>query len=230
MFCPSCGEKIAQEGSFCHHCGNRIQDAISTINRSKNIIDAAASSVSPSVTPQIHQISSAVTNAALQQVGGIARTTVQSKMITTAVFIGVVAAGIVLYNMFFVVSPDSVVKKFVNAINGRDYNAAVSYLDPRYEKAYNAISNITGGVFGVGLKDVVDLLLLMPSSNSKDEIHYENFKIISEEVSDNGARIYTSQRGGFYGSDTDETEELFILQNFDEAGWRIIDIQEIKIN
>jgi limonene-1,2-epoxide hydrolase len=209
VYCQNCGRKIARTALFCVHCGAKVAVDATAMNQ------VSASTDAPLSTAPF----------TLSGIGGLAKATIQAKIIAAAVCAGVVAAGIILYNTYFVVSPEKVVQKFVNSINSRDYNTAIACLDPKDEKAYNAISNIMGGLLHVSLKDLADLMPFV-KPNGNDEVKYEDFHILSESVNGDQAKVFTSQIGGFGGNTSKVSKEVFILQRFDDVGWRIVDIQE----
>lgn len=82
--------------------------------------------------------------------------------------------------------PSETVYKFVDAINQKDFNLALTYVDPRYEKAANVAAKIMEKFTKVNLKDIADLLpawfdILKANGDYFD--YKEDYRIIVNRVS-----------------------------------------------
>lgn len=145
--------------------------------------------------------------------------------ITSVIVTALVIAGVILYNMFFVVKPVDIVYKFVDANNEQDFKTMASCLEPKYEKALNATSNIFGAIVGVTLYDITDLLPVMGEYTETGQGQLVISKIISEKVSGDRAEIQITLTGQGQGEIIKTGECTFYLKKFDE-GWRILDIKQ----
>ncbi|NPV26075.1 MAG: zinc-ribbon domain-containing protein [Firmicutes bacterium] len=231
MFCVKCGHQLPDGANFCVNCG-----APSVANQAAKQILNTASQVAASVSPSssvmmgVNEVARATGVGAAQVAGTVAKT----KILTTSIVVAIVIAGIILYNMFFVVKPIDVVEKFIKAINEKDINTAVSCFDPKYEKAYTATSNILGTFIGVSIKDVADLFpMLFDFAKSKDpsvqDLYIKVVRVVSEETTDNTAKVVVALEAsdGPKGKLLDSGTSVFYLSKFN-SGWRIVDIKDLN--
>ncbi|NHM27193.1 hypothetical protein G7K71_09385 [Desulfofundulus sp. TPOSR] len=156
---------------------------------------------------------------------------IQAKIIAVSVALGVIIAGIVLYNMFFATSPVDTVTKFVNALNERDYNAAIECLDPKISKAFKATSNILSHFIGINITDILELfpaLYEMTKPYGGDikinvkEVVFEESRGDNARVKINAEIIDIDEAGN---ARTEQWAPTFYLKKFEE-GWRIAGIQD----
>lgn len=220
MFCPYCGREIGNTDSFCSNCGSSLSavcnQPVTSLNKLSEGIRSAGS-----VIPNIASGSLKLFN-----------TTLSAKVIMSSVVAAIVIAGIILYNMFFVVHPSDTVNRFINAINDSDYNTLVSCLDPKIEKFYNAAGNIVGGLTGVKVQDVMDLFPALAShAGSQGEVEVLQFKnpeIVSEKIF--GDTAYVTVKSEITGGNSSGIKPgmyrlIFVMKKFNE-GWRVTDIKE----
>lgn len=230
MYCENCGAAMAPGRNFCGKCGNSISN--------NNILGQADSiRFSPQPARQGFQQNLAASTSIPGFTGDVSRGVVQTatsaimgRVIIAAVSAAIIIAGIILYNMFFVTHPHDVVEKFFNAINEKDLNTAISCLDPQYEKLYNVSDKILGNVFGVGLKDVSDLLPFIynfqqAQSGDDTDRFIELEKTVSETITNNTAVVVVQvsekdEDGNRIDGGTGEIN----LKKFNE-GWRIVSME-----
>lgn len=127
----------------------------------------------------------------------------------------------------------NVVKKFISAINEKNFNNIMECLDPKYEKIYKAASQFSS-LLSEG--SIVKLDELLPNysqlnNTSTLDFKFSNYNIVSEVITNDNSIVkveltidYTDLSGKNYSQKilTD-----FYLTKFSE-GWRIIDINEDK--
>jgi carbon monoxide dehydrogenase subunit G len=162
-----------------------------------------------------------------------AKAGIQAKIMATVITVAIVAAGGILFNMFFVEKPIDVVDKLINAINEKDINTAMSCMDPAEEKLYKAGSSILSGFIGVNLTDVADLLpglfkYMQSSGDMKADLKLEVTDVVSQEISGDDATVVvrvkalsTDENGR---ASDDAGEAKFWLHKFN-AGWRITKLE-----
>ena len=128
-------------------------------------------------------------------------------------------------------SPRDTVDRFVDSYNRKDINSLMSCLDPTWEKAYCATSNILSGVIGVKIEDVVDLLpalsqIVKATGDMTDvTLHARelsatvdgNLATVAVELTEN----HTDAQGN---SRSSTTKARFFLKKFDDE-WRIIGLK-----
>lgn len=231
MFCVKCGHKLPEGANFCVNCGApRVVDQSGYQISNDTARQITVGDINPPlpVMEGIHKFSSAAGVSAVQ----LARNAVKTKILTVSIVAAIVAAGIILYNMFFVVKPIDIVEKFIKAVNEKDINMAISCFDPKYEKAYNATSNILESFIGVNMKDVADLFpMLFDFAKSEDpsvqDLYIKVVRVISEETTDNTAKVVVAleARDGPNGKLLDSGASVFYLSRFN-SGWRIVDIKD----
>lgn len=212
MYCKNCGIKLDEGSMFCPSCGYAVAD------------ESAGRGV---------QASSQTLQTAVQAAGSTVVAAKKAKIIGGAVIVGVIAAVLIIYNVFFVERPINTVKKFVNALNNKDANTAVACMDPKYEKLYSAASNIlskfTGGI---NIKDVADLFPaicdLSKEEGNKADAQLDIEDVASAQINGDSAIIVVNLKS----KETDDNgvvsekpvRATFYLTKFSE-GWRIIDIK-----
>jgi len=247
VFCPKCGTMSGERNRFCSNCGFPVHE-ISGLSDTENaagqaVKEAVAQTSAGAVNGPGTMISGvtgavdAVSTGVVQAVGATVKAagvTVKGKILAGAVAAGIVAASIVVFNLFFVAKPMDTVEKFVNAVNEKDINTMVECLDPKYEKAYKATSNIFSNfIGGVKITDVVDLFpaiyeIAKTESGDQTDMRMAVKKVISEkregdradiklvievEKTDKAGKITTEQGIGY-----------FYLKKYND-GWRIIDLK-----
>lgn len=223
-FCCKCGEEVDGRDRFCTNCGS-MQNHIAegTVNQ--------------------RSIHYSYNN---RQSTNIFGPTIKLLLVVFAAFI-----FLFIYSNFFVTKPDKVVEDLFSSVNRLDFNSAISCLDPTIEQAYIAAGSITGGLFGVNLVDVMELLPIMPhlSDITGQELQETNFQVTIKQVKINGQKV----EGVFdnllfmidsfidiYGdeaivyADVHETETnirgdlIFYLRKFSNHGWRIMEVHELN--
>jgi len=147
-----------------------------------------------------------------------------------------------VYLSFFVTTPADITKKLFNSLDNNDCNTAFSCLNPKYEKAYKALSNITGGLLGISLSDAADLLPVFEESGLYQDPYYDfDVEIVSTEIQGSKINDFTEQVGqkvegigNLLGSEALVTinysdpytgargTEVVTLENFDDYGWRVV--------
>lgn len=149
-----------------------------------------------------------------------------------------------LYLSFGVKSPVDVAQKLVEATNELDIKTVVSCLDPKFEKAYYATSNILGKLIGFSVTDIADLLPILrtfSTSQSKSQSAY-TLAIISVEIT--GQRLQEIEKRLGYRfkgidnllgekatvkailSESGSNQKLpttFTFQNFGYSDWRVVE-------
>jgi hypothetical protein len=223
MFCPFCGNQTDGNGKFCGRCGGDLSGSM-------------AKAAGQTATSAVKAATGAGINAGAASAGGtVARAAVEAtssavkaKLIYGAVLAAIVTGGILLYNIFFATGPIDVVHKFINAVNEKDINMAMECMDPTYERAYGAASNLAGEFLGVSLTDAADLLpAFMEFSGSPVDMQVREGAVIEEQASGDSAVIVMELIGEMTdenGATTEETgEQTFYLEKFEE-GWRITDM------
>lgn|GEM_PF-2667142 len=237
MFCPKCGSELTVGANFCGGCGapvsplpNILNSAGQQVQNSATQIDSNAVNATGAFGAGVTQLAgTAATGAA--QVAGAA---VKGKLIAASITTAIVVAGIILYNMFFVTKPLDIVNQFINAVNEKDLNAAVSCFDPKYEKAYKATSGILSNfIGGVEITDIADLFPLLyelagESSGDKTDLMLNIKGVTSQEVNEETAVITLQLEAQATNSGgqvtTEEGPGTFYLKKFN-VGWRIVEIK-----
>lgn len=225
MFCPNCGTELPAGANYCGSCGSRAA-FVSGSGKSIPVSNRHSFNAARSVASSINQVAGATTVVAAQALGGAVRGKVTAVALTAAI----VAAGIILYNMFFVTKPLDVVYKFFNALNEKDINTAMTCVDPKYEKMYNATSNILESFIGVSIRDVADLfpaLLEFAKYESGDtsDIRFEIKRVVSEDIAGDRATVVIDvEVQDETGQTVDGGLGTVYLQKFNE-GWRIVDLE-----
>lgn len=225
-FCCKCGEELNMEDRFCTNCGNMQQ----------------------------HKLEEKVT----QKSNRCSYRSKQDKNSFGPTFkIALVLFGafmfLTIYSNYYVTKPDNVVEDLFCSLNRLDVNSAISCLDPTIEQAYIAAGNITGGLFGVNLADVMDIVPFMPylTGLTGQEFQETNFQVTIKSLEIDGQK-----REGLFDSllfmidsfvdvfddealvyaEIHETETnirgelIFYLRKFNNHGWRIVDVHELNAN
>ncbi len=223
-FCFKCGEEVDDRDRFCTSCGNAQQHAARETMNQRNI----------------HY--SRNNRQGMNNFGP----TLKLLIVVFAVFI-----FLFIYSNFFVTKPDNVVEDLFSSVNRLDFNSVISCLDPTIEQAYIAAGNITGGLFGVNLVDVMELMPIMPhmSDITGQEFQETNFQVTIKHVEINGQKVdglfvnllfVIDSFIDIYGdeaivyADVHETETnirgnlIFHLKKFSDYGWRIMDVHELN--
>lgn len=230
MFCTRCGARLGSRDRYCSSCGSPVGAPSDPAGAFQN----AAAQFADSAGSMVGQLEAGATQAAGAVASGAAQAAgmaIQAKVIAASVAAGVVIAAIVLYNVFFVTGPLDTVRKFINALNERDYNAAVECLDPKISKAFKATSNILSHFIGINITDILDLfpaLYEMTKPYGGDikinvkEVVFEESRGDNARVKINAEIIDIDEAGN---ARTEQWAPTFYLKKFEE-GWRIADIQD----
>jgi ketosteroid isomerase-like protein len=204
LFCSKCGSPLQEGVNFCPACGNPLQNTNSNI-----------SPLTPTVNMTI--------NAPIQNIS--------SKNLFR--IIGIVTCLVLfscfIYIMFASNRPISTVEKFVAAINEKDINKAMKYMDPKYEKLYKSSSKLLSGILGTPeLTDMADLLPgLLEIEGVKTDLHLTIDNVLIQDINGDKATIkilLKAKQTDENGNVTyDSGETVFILKKFSE-GWRILTV------
>ncbi len=179
-FCCECGTQVDIGDRFCSNCGSmQLQRAGERVIQKRGHYN------------HVH------VNREGRSLFG---TTAKLLMVVFLIFI-----SLFVYSNYFFPKPDKVVENLFISLNRLDINTAVSCLDPTIEKAYIATGNITGGLLGINLVDVMGLMPIMPylSDLSGHELEQINFQVEVKSVEINGQKV-----GGFFDN------LLFMLNHF----------------
>ncbi|MDD3894534.1 MAG: hypothetical protein PHU36_05880 [Syntrophomonadaceae bacterium] len=219
MYCTKCGSPIISGAIFCNVCGNKIESEV--FSQANLVNTSPAGQVLPNASAAVMATATPIAAGAAKTVS----TAVSAKIITAIIISAMIGAGIFLYNMFFVVEPVDIVNKFVQAINEKDVNAAISCMDPTTEKTYTAASSILSGVIGVEITDVMDLLPgLLEMSGSPVDLQMEITDVVSQFISGNDATVVVNIKALATDENGIQTPEggqsSFRLHKFND-GWRI---------
>ncbi|MFA6001073.1 MAG: hypothetical protein WC828_03055 [Thermoleophilia bacterium] len=177
--------------------------------------------------PYSQAIPGAVPAALAPGITGVVGRIFQAKFLAFLV-VALVASVSIYHFVLAEPKPVDTVNKFVNAVNEKDINTAVSCLDPKYEKAYNATSGIIGGLTGVELTDIADLFpALISISGTKADLQMKIVNVESETVQGE----YTMLKTQVEARGTDENGRVtseqgpvtFKMKKFND-GWRIVDM------
>lgn len=222
MFCPTCGNSLASGARFCGKCGQPTvggDNPLNAVQQEKNL------------APNIPAMANAA-HGAEAAAGHTVHNVKNAKIIGVVITLAIVAAGVILFNMFFLVKPSDTVEKFIQAINEKDVDTAMSCMDPAYEKTYQAGSSLLSGLLGVEISDLAELIPgmveIMHASGDSTDLKMEVIGIVSEDVSGNDAIVIVKIRGTSTDSSghekTEEGNSTFKLQKFND-GWRIVEFE-----
>lgn len=78
--------------------------------------------------------------------------------------------------------PSEVVYKFMNALNEKDLNTALTCIDPRYERAADAIIKIIDAHYKINLKDIAEILPALFDSMQASSSSYSDFRITVNRI------------------------------------------------
>jgi limonene-1,2-epoxide hydrolase len=220
IFCPNCGTVLDAGSKFCGSCGGELNI---------NIPDTANKVQSGAAATAQNAASYAGLGVAAQTAG----MAVQSKVIATTITVSIVIAGIILYNMFFAAKPIDTVEKFFKAFNEKDFNTAITCMDPKYEKLYKATDNIVSSLaFGIRMSDIMDLVPFAfqfqgEANNDQTDFEFSIKKVLSQDINGDNAvitaifEVENTDRSG--RKSIDSGEDKIYLKKFNE-GWRIVEI------
>ncbi len=223
-FCFKCGGEVDGRDRFCTNCGSAQQHAAGETVNQRNVHYSYNN----------------------RQGTNFFGPTFKLLLVVFAAFI-----FLFIYSTVFVTKPDKVVEDLFSAVDRLDFNSAISCLDPTIEQAYIAVGNITGGLFGVNLADVMELMPIMPhlSDVTGQEFQETNFQVTIKHVEINGQKVdglfdnllfMIDSFVDIYGdeaivyADVHETETnirgelIFYLRKFSNHGWRIMDVHELN--
>ena len=221
MYCPNCGSRAT--GSFCANCGRPVAE----VSDAPSMPYSDMTNSDSDMTGQ--DLVSQTTRTASQAAG----TAIKGKILAGFIFAAIVAAGIFLYNMYFLAKPIDTVEKFLHGVNQADINIMISSLDPRAEKAYKAVDGIASNfLFGIHISDVIDILPLAYMLGKEASGDMSGIKIYIEEVISedrDGDRatldiLFKVVKADAAGQQTIERgRDTITLQKFNE-GWRIVQV------
>lgn len=202
MYCPACGFSNQPTASFCGKCGNQLPVDNSSPQASAN----------PNSAPVV----------AATQTTGIA---ISRKIMMIIIVVAIICAGIFLYKVLAGEKPIDTVNKFIQAINEKDINTAMSCMDPKSEKVYKASSKILSGVIGFELTDLAALFPgLLQISGCPVDLQMNITEVVSQDITGNDAtvvvRIRALETDGDGNQSVDGGLSKFQLHKFNE-GWRI---------
>jgi hypothetical protein len=153
-------------------------------------------------------------------------------LLPTAAF-AVVFASLAVWSCQPASGPDRTVRKFVKAMNDKDVNVVLTCVDPKQERMFRAAFRIVEKISGYRFP-VEDLLDLLPGLNQllgeqlQEDFSFSNMKILARSVSGDTARLTAAvtsviKSQGTRRTQTDSVE--FVLRQFEEEGWRIVEIR-----
>lgn len=238
MFCSKCGYKLDSNDKFCRGCGAPVNSGQSNSGSAGTSAQSQTQGMGTGVPGGMHPAGNApqeyVRTADTGTAGTVSKASKGKILIASIAAVAVVAVGIILYSVLVVPQPKDVVNKFVNAINGKNINDAISCMDPKYELMYKglsgALSGLTGGVQVSDLADLVPGMFDMFNQYGGGAMNY-SLKIInveSEDISGDSATIRVNLEAKVTDtsgqSQVNDGEAVFTLQKFSQ-GWRIVNFQ-----
>lgn len=223
MFCGKCGASNTPGTRFCGQCGHPLPDVAGQAAPSPGVVGNQIPSMAG--TPMIAQ---SVASGA----GQVARSAVNAKILGVVITAAIVTAGIILYNMFFVQKPMDVIEKFVQSINEKDINTAVTCFNPAYEKTYNATSNLLSGFIGFNLTDLADLcpgiVEFAHASGDATDLQMEVGEVLSQQTSGSDeiirVNIKVTETDSNGNQTTNDVPTTFTMHKYNQ-GWRISNME-----
>lgn len=104
----------------------------------------------------------------------------------------------------FASTPEKTVYGFVNAVNKKDFNKALKYIEPSQSKGITAMLSLSGGFLGFDLNALLDTMPLLEIVAREDgesfELEYEitNVEISEDEAWVTGIEHITGEELSFY--------------------------------
>jgi hypothetical protein len=129
--------------------------------------------------------------------------------------------------------PERTVRRFFRAMNEKDVNKLLACVDPRQERLFKATFRVLERATGFPLNDFFEMIPGLHQSfgsGTADDVHFSHMRIRSRKITGLTARVVVSvkatsrSRTGTSATSVQEIE--FLLENFEEAGWRITGLQE----
>jgi hypothetical protein len=113
-------------------------------------------------------------------------------------------------------------------MNEKDVNRLLSCVEPRQERMLRATFRLIEKATGIPIDDVLELLPGLHQAfgdQVSEDFRFAQIRVRSRDVSGTTARLRVSVRstyrsGGVVSTQDEEFE--FALENFEEAGWRIV--------
>lgn len=128
--------------------------------------------------------------------------------------------------------PSDNIYEFIECINAKDLNTAVTYIDPKYEKAYNATSNILEKVIGFNIKDFFDIApVLLDFVKAENGSLPGDFKInindVKKKYADKKDAVYyvkyTTEVTNEKGHVSKEIDSYDMkMHKYPKVGWRLV--------
>lgn len=167
-------------------------------------------------------------------------------IVTFTVIISIIAIVLSAYFTYFVDSPEDVISEFFEAYENLDVFGMAAKIDPKYEKMFNATSNIFGHFVGVGLVDVFSFLPLLATKETKQQISLD-IEVVSVNITGKTMNKFVEEYGDkikgignalgdranavvtFKNPNGEDriTDRVF-LKKFKSSGWRIL-IDELEL-
>jgi len=216
-FCTGCGNSVSDTDQFCRSCG---------APQGASLPGRQSAPAQPGPTP------AAVPSAAASVGQVAARAAVPAAMYwaIAAVVVAAAVGGIAGYPAWQRHEAAAVAERFINAVDQKDMNTALSCMDPMVEKQYKSVGNITQGLLGVSLSDVANLVPLLFSgmqeiTGDQTNYHMRVVQVVSDEVSGDSATVVLRvemTNVDQNGATQTTTQNLSAkLRHFD-VGWRIV--------
>jgi hypothetical protein len=127
--------------------------------------------------------------------------------------------------------PDRTVRRFFRAMNDKDVSQLLSCIDPRQERMMRAAFRLVEKATGFPIDDFFELLPGLQQAfgdQLREDFRFSQLRIRSREITGTTARVLVSVKSTYRSGSlrSTRTEELeFSLEEFEDAGWRIISIR-----
>lgn len=124
--------------------------------------------------------------------------------------------------------PERTVRRFFRAMNDKDVNQLLSCIDPRQERMLKATFRLIEKATGFPVDDLIELIPGLSQAfgdRVPEDVRFARIRVRSRDVSGTTARMRVSARATYRSGALVSTrdEELdFTLEDFEEAGWRIV--------
>ncbi|HEX2122767.1 MAG TPA: hypothetical protein VHL59_14110 [Thermoanaerobaculia bacterium] len=130
--------------------------------------------------------------------------------------------------------PDRTVRRFFSALNDRDVNQMLSCVDPRQERLLRATFRLVEKATGLPVDEILEMLPGLHQafgSHMREDFRFTNVRVRSRDVSRDSARLTVSVKSSYRtgGLVTTRLEHFeFMLEKFEEAGWRIVSVAVVQ--